>query len=511
MPSVLQSMSPRGRIALGASVVGVLVVAFMLMKLASAPSYQTLSAGIDPSQTGKITAPLHGAGVGYKIGNGGTSIQVKAADLSQARVALASKGLSASGSTQPGFELLDKQKLGASNFQQQVAYQRALEGQIASTIGQMTGVGGATVQLTMPQDQLFASETKPATPAVLLAAGATNVDPGQVKGIANLVASSVPNLKTQQVTITDSSGNMLWPSGDGAGGGGSSKPAAEARYDGMMAAELNAIITRTVGPGKAQVQVQSDLNVDATQKDELQYAKKGVALEQSKQTEKLQGGGAGGAGGAAGATANIPTYAGGGAGGAGGNSNYQNKKDDTKFGVGKVVTHTKVAPGAVNRLDVALVVDPSVPAATRKQLQQAISSAAGVNRQRGDTITTSVVPFAKQPASAAAGGPAANMMGYAKWAGLGLATLLFLFFMRRALRRREDADLLGEPVWLRQLEGPRPVGALGAGGGIDMADQATQVLPTGQSRRHMVEQVVEKEPERVVQALRTWMAEEDAG
>ena len=510
MPSVLQSMTPRGRIALGASVVGVLVVAFMLMKLASAPSYTTLSAGIDPSQTGKITGALDGAGVGYKIGNGGTSIQVKQGDLSQARVALASKGLSSSGSSQPGFELLDKQKLGASSFQQQVAYQRALEGQIAGTIGQMTGVGGATVQLTMPQDQLFASESKPATAAVLLGSGATNVDPGQVKGIANLVASSVPNLKTQNVTITDSSGNMLWPSGDAAGGGVSSKPAAEARYDGMMAAELNAIITRTVGPGKASVQVQSDLNVDATQKDELQYAKKGVALETAKQTEKLRGTGAAGASGAAGSASNIPTYAGAGAAG-GGNSNYQNTKNDTKYGVGKVVTHTKVAPGAVNRLDVALVVDPSVPAATRKQLQQAISSAAGVNRQRGDTITTSVVPFAKQPATAAAAGPTANILGYAKWAGLGLASLIFLFFMRRALRKREDADLLGEPVWLRQLDGPRPVGALAAGGGAEFGDQATQALPASQSRRHVVEQVVEKEPERVVQALRTWMAEEDQG
>jgi flagellar M-ring protein FliF len=341
---------------------------------------------------------------------------------------------------------------------------------------------------------------------VLLGSGATNVDSGQVKGIANLVASSVPNLKAANVTITDTSGNMLWPAGDGAGAGGGSKPAAEARYDSMMVAELNAIIQHTVGPGKAQVQVQSDLNVDATQKDELAYAKKGVAIEQSKQTERLRGGGAGGAGGTAGASSNIPTYAGAAAGGGGANSNYQNTKDDTKFGVGKVVTHTKVAPGAVNRLDVALVVDPSVPAATRKQLQQAISSAAGVSRQRGDTITTSVVPFAKQPASAAAGGPAANVMGYAKWAGLGLASLLFLFFMRRALRKREDADLLGEPVWLRQLEGPRPVGALAAGGGLDQ--QPTQAIGNSQSRRHVVEQVVEKEPERVVQALRSWMAEE---
>jgi len=81
------------------------------------------------------------------------------------------------------------------------------------------------------------------------------------------------------------------------------------------------------------VQVQSDLNVDATQKDELAYAKKGVALETSKQTEKLRGTGAGGASGAAGSASNIPTYAAGGSG-AGGNSNYQNTKNDTKFGVG---------------------------------------------------------------------------------------------------------------------------------------------------------------------------------
>ena len=371
----------------------------------------------------------------------------------------------------------------------------------------MSGVGGATVQLTMPQDQLFADQSKPATAAVLLGSGGTSLDPGQVRGIASLVASSVPNLKTENVTITDSSGNMLWPTSDSSNGGLTSKPSAEARYDTMLSAELSAIIGRTVGPGKAQVQVQSDLNVDATQKDQLAYATKGVALQTDKQTEKLTGTGAAGAAGAAGATANIPTYGAAGAGG-GGNSNYQHTTNNTTYGVGKVVTHTKVAPGAVNRLDVALVVDPSVPAATRTQLQQAIASAAGITRSRGDTITTSVVPFAKQPTATTALGPTANILGYGKWALLGLGTLIFLFFMRRALRKREQADLLGEPVWLRSIESPRPVGELGAGGGF--GDQPTQALPSAATRRHVVEQVVEKDPERVVQALRTWMAEEDA-
>src|SRR4051794_41703435 len=110
MPSVLQSMSPRGRIALGASVVGVLVVAFMLMKLASAPSYQTLSAGIDPSQTGKITGALDGAGVAYKIGDGGASIHGKQGELSPARVAPAGQGLRTTGSRPPRLQPLRKQK-----------------------------------------------------------------------------------------------------------------------------------------------------------------------------------------------------------------------------------------------------------------------------------------------------------------------------------------------------------------------------------------------------------------
>src|SRR3954454_24904607 len=116
----------------------------------------------------------------------------------------------------------------------------------------------------------------------------------------------------------------------------------------------------------------------------------------------MRGAGAVGAGGAAGADGNMPTSAGGGCRAGCANTNYQRKQADTKYGVGKVVTHTRVAPGAVNRLDVALVIDPTVPAAPRKQLQQAISSAAGVSRARGDTITTSVVPFAKQPGATAA-------------------------------------------------------------------------------------------------------------
>src|SRR3954468_15249793 len=388
MLSLLQSMSNRGKALLGVSVIGVALIAFLLVSMATKPSYATLSAGLDPAQTGKISAALDGQGIGYKIANGGTAIQVTEADLSKARVALAGKGLSASGAATGSWDKFDKQKLGASNFQQKVAYQRALEGQVAQTVGQVSGVEGATVQLTMPDDQLFADQAKPATAAVLLGGGASTLEGGAVRGIANLVASSVPNLKSSNVTITDGAGQMLWPTNEAAGGGAPSKTAAESRYDAQLSSQLNAIIARTVGPDKAQVRVKSDLNVDATQRDELSYAKTGTPLETTKDTETLRGTGGAKAGGAAGSASNIPTYAAAG-GGAGGNSNYKSAKGSTKVGVGKIVTHTKVAPGAVQRLDVALMVDPSIPPKTAKALQQAVSSAAGINTQRGDTISLS--------------------------------------------------------------------------------------------------------------------------
>src|SRR5512133_4133966 len=291
----LQAMSPRGRIVLVVSALAIVLVAFFMFRLAAAPTYTTLQAGVDPAKTGKITAALDQAGVQYKLENNGTAIGVVSGQESKARVALAGQGLAAGGS-QPGFELLDKQKLGASTFQQQVAYQRALEGQISQTIGQIDGISGAQVQLTLPKDDIFADEKQPATAAVLLSADSSTLDPSAVRGIASLVSSSVQDLKPDNVTITDASGAMLWPQGDGTDdpSGAASKPAAEARYSSAMQATLGALIARTVGTDKAQVQVHADLNVDKSTEEQLQYAKKGTPLESSVETETLKGTGGSG-------------------------------------------------------------------------------------------------------------------------------------------------------------------------------------------------------------------------
>jgi flagellar M-ring protein FliF len=504
-----RALPARSKGIIAVSAVAILAIAFLLLRVAGAPSYTMLSSGLDPAQTGKVTAALDEQGIAYELRNNGTALAVEKSSVAQARVALAGQGVSLDAGGGKGFELFDEQKLGASDFQLQVTYQRALEGEIARTIGTVQGVSSPQVQLVLPEDDLFADEATPATAAVMLGNSADTLEPGATRGIAQLVASSVKGLKTDNVTITDASGTLLWPAGDGSGGGGVSagKQALEARYSRAMEADLNSLLVRTLGAGKAQVSVTADLNADKTTLDQVTYDKKGVPLKSQTETEKLNGGSAT-TGGTAGTGSNIPTYAAGASGG-GANSNYQRKTENTDYGVGKKVARTEVAPGAVKKMNVALLVDKSVPAADFQAVQQAVSSAAGIDTTRGDTMQAAQVPFAKV-ATPKAGPVPTTMLGPIKWVGVGLATLLFLFFMSRSLRKREG-EALTTPAWLTDIEEPVSLAQL---------EQQTRVLDAPQhptiklpprapdANLQAIDQLMEREPERVAAQVKQWMAED---
>jgi flagellar M-ring protein FliF len=498
----LKAMPMKGKLTLAGSALGVVLVAFFLLQLATKPSYETLMSGVQPADTAKVTTALDGAGIAYELQNNGTAIAVQKGTTAEARVALASAGVDTSSTSQPGFEdLMAKQKLGTSDFQQKVTYQRALEGEIAKTIDGVAGSGGARVQLSLPGDQLFADEEKPATAAVLLGAGSENIEPAQVRGIASLVAGAVEGLKKDEVTITDSSGNMLWPQGDGSDTGATmTKTQAEARYAAQVQAQLTAMLDKTVGDGKAQVTVRPDLDVDKTTQDKVTYAKTGTPLEESTETESLTGAGAAAAGGQAGVTGNVAagTNANG-AGATGSGSNYRKNSTTTKNGVNKTVERRTLAPGAVKRMDVAVLVD-SASKPDLAAIRNALSSAAGIQAARGDTLSVQAVAFAKPPATPAAkAGPIpAGAATYAKYVALGLGVLLFLFFVTRAIRKRERSSL-GEPTWLTEISAPRSVSELG--------DGSQAALAAGGSQRP-ADRLGSQDPALVAQQLRTWMAED---
>src|SRR3954466_1750153 len=249
-----RALPARSKGIIAVSAVAILAIAFLLLRVAGAPSSTILSSGLDPAQTGKITAALDEQGIGYELRNNGTALAVQKASTAQARIALAAQGVESSGGNQPGYELLDQSKLGASQFQQQVTYQRALEGEIARTLSGVEGVSSPTVQIVMPQDDLFQDEATPATAAIQLGNASDTLLPGAVRGMAQTAASSVKGLKAENVTITDSTGAILWPNDESGGStGSSSKASAEARYARQMETSIDALLNSTLGPNKARV------------------------------------------------------------------------------------------------------------------------------------------------------------------------------------------------------------------------------------------------------------------
>jgi flagellar M-ring protein FliF len=499
LQSTFASLTPRGRVVLVLSTIGVLLFAVVFFKLATKPSYTTLASGVDPAETSKLTAALSEQGIGYELQNNGTAVAVEKGKLPEARIALAENGLP--GKAKPGWELFEGSKLGASEFQQKVTYQRALEGEVSRTIGGIDGISGVQVQLTLPEDELFAEEQKPATAAVLLSGGG-ELDQTTVRGIANLTASAVEGLKTDNVTITDSSGRMLWPSGEGGidGVGSTTKQAVESRYERMTEATINSMLAQTVGPGKARVQINADLNADQSTREQLRYARKGTPVSQKVETETLAGGQGGG--GAAGTGGNVPSYAQPTAGAAG-NSNYKRSSKDIDNAVDKTVTRTQVAPGAIERQSVSLILDKSVPASDVAELRNAVEAAAGIDEERGDILNVSQVPFAKVEPVAA--GPVGGILGMLKYVGLGLATLVFLILLTRQLRKREQEELTGEPLWLREIQAPATLAQLEAD---TLAHQPARSVELYQGdnpamrERHLVESAGS---ERIANQVRAWM------
>jgi flagellar M-ring protein FliF len=502
---IWSGLDTRSQLTLVGGIVGVLVTFYLLYGYATKQSYTTLATGLQPAQTGQAEQTLASAGIAYRVGTGGTELDVPASQVSQARIALASKGVLNSG--QNSFQAFNSSSFGTTDFQQQVQYQQALQQQIAQTVEQIQGVNSATVELVIPQDSLFATSQTKATAAVLVNGG-SSLSASTIAGIAHLVSSSVKGLDTNDVSITDETGALLWPTA-GADGGASpdAKLRAQSLYASQLSAEVNALLDSTLGPNKALARVQADLNVDQTTRDQVTYAKKGVPLTAQTQSESLksQGGGAALPAGTTSNTGTIGSYASG--SGANGSSNYKNTTSSTTYGIDKTIEHSVIAPGSVNKLDVALLVDSSVPAAQVASLQKSVASLVGLTPGRGDTMAVTRLTFAKTATPKAAAGPLSmlgNPISLMKDVVIGIAALVFLFLMRRALSRREKEDAVPEPTWLRELESGFSLS--------ELEGSKTIALPAAPIDRRdpiheQIEEIAHNSPEVIASQVSQWMKE----
>ncbi|MGD0196479.1 MAG: flagellar M-ring protein FliF C-terminal domain-containing protein [Solirubrobacteraceae bacterium] len=501
---IINKLTVKSWIMVGASIAGGLILITILMQMASAPSYSTLLTGISPAQTGKMTAALSTQGIPYQLQNGGTALAVPASDVASARIALASDDLLTT--SESDSSLFSGSSLGESDTQQQIQYQVDLEQQLADTIDQVQGVSGAQVEIALPNanNEVFATTTQQPSAAVLLSGG-SSLDSGAIRGIAQLVASSVQGLSINKVTITSDTGELLWPNGSGGNGSGALE-SAESSFDQQQEASISGMLATTLGANMATVVVDAQLNDNQETVDSVTYGKTAVPLSTSTQNETLTNKGGSGTT----TVANGQT--------ASGNSNYKNTTSSSTNGVDKQVTQETIAPGQVLSDNVAVLLSKKVPSSEVGSIKTAVEAAVGASPSlisKGIyNVQVNQVPFAKTATTTATGtgstGSSSGMMGMAQDAIAAIGGIIFLFLMTRALRRREREPIAArQATWLRELDSPRSL--------IELEDETRPVEPVrvkrlrpaaGSPAKIQVEDLVEHEPERVATQVREWMSEE---
>jgi len=279
-------------ILVAALVLGVVALVSWLGK----PTYTPLFSGIDPTDASAIVELLQTDGVPYELTAGGGTILVPENVVYDERLKAAAAGLPAA-SSGGGYSLLDTMGVTSSEFQQNVTYKRAIEGELANTIKAMDGVKNASVQLAIPEESVFVAEQRDPTASVFVEtqAGAT-LDSKQVQAIVNLTSASVDGMKATDVAVTDASGTVLSAVGSGAVGGAGGDAS---DYESKVQASVQAMLDKMVGPGNSSVVVAADLDQSSGTKVTESFSQPTsgpIALNESGTTEQY-GSGADGANG----------------------------------------------------------------------------------------------------------------------------------------------------------------------------------------------------------------------
>ncbi len=328
------------------------------------PEYRVLFSNLSDRDGGAVVAALAQMNVPYKYNDSGSAILVPAGMVYDARNKLSVQNLPKGGNI--GFELLDQQKFGTTQLQEQVNFQRGLEGELTKSIQAITAVQSARVHLAIPKPTIFLREHQKPTASVLLTLfpGKT-LDGAQVQGIVHLVSSSVPELADQSVSVVDGSGNLLSraPEVNGLDPG---KLAYVHETEQVYANRITGLIEKIVGVGNVRAEVTADVDFSQTERTAETFTPNGTpeksAMRSQQSTDATNSTGAGSTGGVPGAQSNTPTNAGAAATPAnasgGGSTNSSSKKDNTvNYELDRTVETKRMAVGTIKRLSAAIVVN----------------------------------------------------------------------------------------------------------------------------------------------------------
>ncbi len=508
-----------------------------------APNFAPLYGNLAEKDASQVMDALQTAGVEFRVDEASGMVMVPSAKLKEIRMTLAGQGLP--NSVGMGFELLQQDTgFGSSQMIEKARYQQAMQGELARTIATIGAVQSARVHLAVPKQSVFVRKRQPpsASVALRLHSGRTLEDE-QVEAIVHMVASSVPELEPGRVTVVDHKGRLL--SGDPQSREmklSATQFEHTRRLEEHYRERVEGLLVPIVGRDKVRAQVTADIDFTVTEQTQERYNPDQPALR-SEQVNEEQVGGAG-AGGVPGALSNQPPAAGrapqearGQAGVQGGAEATNSSRHATRnYELDRVVSHTRMAPVSLRRLSVAVVVDdvtivgPEGEVSVRERtpeeierLTELVREAIGFDARRGDSVRVMNNSFlSPEPIADLPEVPLWEQgwfMDIVKQAG-GLALVLVLIFvvLKPTMKRltASHAELAGEAAGAR-IEGPLVEGPEAGGEGKESlmlgSDGEPISLPGGGKYENIMDaarQLVDDDPKRVAQLVKTWVNEEAA-
>ncbi|NHC47094.1 flagellar basal-body MS-ring/collar protein FliF [Motilibacter aurantiacus] len=507
------------------AVVALLIGGYFFTTWSSKPNYAPLFTGLASADASAIVEELTASGTPYELADGGSTILVPQAQAADLRLTMAGQGLPANEGS--GYSILDKQGLTASQFQQQVGYQRALEGELKNTIEAIDTVDTAVVHLALPEKDVFADEeSKPTASVLVQTQPGTTLTSQQVRAVINLVSASVQGMAPQDVTLTDSTGKLLSNNDPNGAGAGADRDEATQAYEDRISKSVQTMLDRVVGAGHSEVRVTADLDYDTTQtKSETFVAppRGAEVLSESTETEDYTGDNTAVTGVLGPDNIAVPN------GDENTGSTYKKGSSTKDYAVGKTTEQRVAAPGSVKKMNVAVLLDNvTAGAVDPAEIQGLVSAAAGVDAARGDTIQVARMPFdssaqdaaAKELADAQAAEKKAAMDKTIKTgvlAGVVLLVLLLTWLKARRARKQKRTPL--DQIELARLEElerrnaeleAERRAALEAGTDAPALPAAPEPNADAENLARMrddIGELVEQQPDEVAQLLRGWLAD----
>jgi len=433
-----QALTTNQRLLMGAGVLGlVLALGLAFSSAKSNSDYRVLFTNVNEGDGASIIAALQQMNVPYQFTEGGAAIKVPQAMVYETRLKLAGQGLPKAGNV--GFELLENQKFGTSQFVERVNYLRGLEGELARSVGSMGQVKSARVHLAVPKPSAFVREQERPTASVILTLHPGRVlDPSQIAAVSRLVSSAVPGMKAQDVAIMDTEGGVLGSNASRLAGLDASQLKYTAEIENALASRLSAILEPLAGKEGFRAQVTVDVDFDERERTSETYGKNSPPNPQSIRSQQSvdAGGNKSGAGGIPGSLTNQPpvppeapivnqvqTQADGtrprnlrapgsvetGVA-ASDDSNYR-KEQTVNYEVDRAIEKLKSSKGKLIRVSAAVVLDNKFekgaqPSDGRKlaytpdeiqKINSLVKDAIGYVQTRGDTVSVMNLPFSEEP------------------------------------------------------------------------------------------------------------------